>query len=111
MTTPFTGPRKHRLATFFTFVVLVVVGRQFTPRTSSAAEVLGAGVDNDGPSAPGVFFLEQTAAPGPARFRVRDQRGRVVVEGLTASQLAYHFPELDPGPAVGEFSVAGTQER
>ena len=36
MTTPFTGPRKHRLATFFTFVVLVVVGRQFTPRTSSA---------------------------------------------------------------------------
>lgn len=102
--------RKNRLGALFTFVLLVVVGRQFTPHSSSASDWTAPVLSP--PPDQAVRHIAEPLQTGPApRFRVVDSRGRVLAEGLTSSQLAYHFPNLNPGPAVRGFNVDADQGR
>jgi hypothetical protein len=100
------APRRNRLGTLTAFVLLVVIGRQFTPHSSSAATGEKAGPTlatalSDPAAAEVRYFIERLPGEGPALFRVRASDGRVVADGLGTAQLAYHFPGLFPGPASG----------
>lgn len=91
---------RNRIATLLAFVILVVVGRQVTPQSSSAAELDMAGevrpdwIDEHQP--PQVqqagYYVIGSAAP----YTVRRTDGVVVAEGLTSGQLMARFPDLRP---------------
>ena len=104
-----TAPRKNRLGTLSVFVLLVVIGRQFTPHSSSAATETAAptlaSVLSDGPVAPEHYFVERIPCDGPPLYRVRASDGRIVADGLGSAQLTYHFPQLRP--VVGSGPLAG----
>lgn len=91
--------RRNRLGALFTFALLVIIGRQFTPHTSSASG-WAAPVVTPRPDSDPQAFVERTPGPGAVRYRVFDAEGRVLADGLTSAQLAYHFPSLNPGPGV-----------
>lgn len=96
--------QRNRLGALFTFGVLVVVGRQFTPRSSSASEWTTPTVSTLADADPRPIAEPLPHGPAP-RFRVVDASGRVLADGLTPAQLAYHFPNLDPGPAARGFGL------
>lgn len=76
------------------FTLLVVIGRQFTPRTSMANIQADAGLPA-GSLVGETYLVELVVTSMGPRFNVRSSSGRLLAAQLDKDQLAREFPQLD----------------